>query len=209
MVGYRYSFTKMEENMARAVGTDLDLSTKKAIEICNFLRFKKLDKAIKILEGVIAEKEFIPFKRFTEGAGHQRGIGAAKKPVSASKQIIKILKSVESNARDKSLAKDLKIIHLSAQKASQPYHYGRKRRIKMKRTHIEIVVQEAKKKKVQAPVEAKKESKSETKVETKPKESLIESKPEVKVETKEKQLTPENIASATIASEEKVTEVKE
>ncbi|MBT3463440.1 hypothetical protein HN451_00510, partial [archaeon] len=59
--------------------------------------------------------------------------------------ILKIIKSAESNALNKGLnTNDLVITHICAHKASTPYHSGRQRRRKMKRSHIEVVVKEQK-----------------------------------------------------------------
>jgi large subunit ribosomal protein L22 len=143
MSQYNYTFKNYVETMARVVGRDLPISTKQSIEICKYLRGMELEKAKETLERVLAMKEAVPFTRFTEGAGHKRGIGAGKYPIHACTEILKLLKSVESNSQNKGLG-NTKIIHISAQRAGQRWHYGRKRRRMMKRTHVEIVVEEIK-----------------------------------------------------------------
>ena len=61
MADYKYAFQGYEKDlMARAVGRDINVSTKQAIEICNFLRNKKLTRAKQILKNVIDHKEAIP-----------------------------------------------------------------------------------------------------------------------------------------------------
>ena len=131
-----------EKEIARASATSLPISTKQSIEICNFLRNKKLEKAKVILERVLEKKEAIPFKRFGSDTGHKKGaIGAGRYPQKTAKEILKLLNSVEANAQIKGLnPDDLKIIQLIANKASAPWRFGRKRRRKAKRTHIEIIV---------------------------------------------------------------------
>ncbi len=131
-----------EKEIAKASGTSLPVSTKQSIEICNFIRNKKLEKAKAILERVIEKKEAIPFKRFGSDTGHKKGaIGAGRYPQKTAKEILKLLNSVEANAQIKGLnPDDLKIIQLIANKASAPWRFGRKRRRKAKRTHIEIIV---------------------------------------------------------------------
>jgi len=143
MAQYKYAFNKYAENMARAVGRDLPISTKQAIEICSSIRGMELGKAMAKLERVIAYKQAVPYKRFTEGAGHKPGMASGKYPVKACTHILKILKSVESNSQNKSLG-TVMIKHICAQGGGKRWHYGRKRRIKMKRSHIEIVVEEIK-----------------------------------------------------------------
>ena len=62
-------------------------------------------------------------------------------------EIIKLMEDVEANAQFKGLnTSNLVIAHISAHKAGKAWHYGRKSRRKMKRTTIEIVVEEKAKK---------------------------------------------------------------
>ena len=166
---YKYAFKSDKENIVKVVGRDIGISTKHAIELCSYIRGMQLKNATTLLENVMKKKAAIPFKRFTEGAGHKKGFGAAKYPLRASYQFLALLKALEANAQNKGLSTDLKIIHACAQRAAEPFHYGRKRRIKMKRTHVEIAAEEQEAKK-----ETKKEAK-ETKKEIK-KEAVQEEK---------------------------------
>ena len=152
-----------EKEIAKASGMSLPISTKQSIEVCNFLRNKTLEKAKAILERVLEKKEAIPFKRFGSDTGHKRGpIGAGRYPQKTAKEILKVLNSVESNAQLKGLnPDDLKIIQLIANKASTPWRFGRKRRRKAKRTHIEIIV---KSKEIKSKVETKKEIKKDKEI---------------------------------------------
>lgn len=169
-----YSFKNTNDNMAKAYGRDLSISTKHSVEICNRLRGKQLDKAKSMLEKVIAMEQPIKMTRHVGDLGHKRGIGPGRYPVNAAKGILAILKSAESNALNKGLSTaDLQIIHVAAHRAARPWHYGRQRRRKMKRTHIEIVLSEikqgktdAKKKKISEP-EGNKTKTKETKPEQK------------------------------------------
>ncbi|MBU1201696.1 MAG: 50S ribosomal protein L22 [Nanoarchaeota archaeon] len=139
---YKYSYQKSEENTARAVLLDAPISTKQSIEVCSKLRTKTVEYAKKFLEGVKKKEKAVKYTRFTEGAGHKKGIGPGKYPIKTAGYILKLVQSAESNATSKGLGSDLKIVHLSAQRASTPWHQGRLRRRKMKRSHIELVVQE-------------------------------------------------------------------
>jgi large subunit ribosomal protein L22 len=174
MPQYNYAFQKFnKELMARAVGRDVAISTKQAIEISNYLRHRKLIQAKRLLEGVIELKQAIPFKRFTDGLGHKRGkMAAGRYPVKASRAFLKLLESAEANAQTKGLnTSELEIIHICAHKAHCPVHYGRHHGREFKRTHVELVVQETaqKKGKKETKKEAKKEMKKETEKEA-PKE---------------------------------------
>ena len=125
-----YSFTNYEEaTMAKALGSNIGISTKHAIEICNFLKKRKVAYAKRLLEEVKQMKTAVPMKRFTNGAGHKRGkIAAGQYPIKASTAILKLLESAETNAQQKGLnTADLKIIHIRAHKASRPMRMGRQR----------------------------------------------------------------------------------
>src|SRR3989338_7795716 len=132
-----------EENIARANGKDLAISTKQSIEICNYIRGDKLTNAKRKLLDAINEKSAIPFKIFTKDMGHKRNIAAGKYPINACTNILKIIESAEANARNIGLdASKLVVKNIIANKAARPHRYGRRRRIKMKRTHIEVILSE-------------------------------------------------------------------
>ena len=135
-------------HMARILGKDLSISTKKSIELCSFIRNKSTKQAKIILENVIVMKQAVPFKRFKMEIPHRSpGLGPAKYPIKVAKEFLRLIKEVEANAQNKGLdTNNLIFKTLVANKASRPWHFGRQRRTKMKRTHIEIVVQEKAKK---------------------------------------------------------------
>lgn len=141
----KYSIKEMEGNYAKAYGRDLSISTKKSVEICNNIRGKPLKKAEQILEKTITKEIPIVMKRYIRDAAHKKGIATGKFPVKAATSILKILKNAESNAQNKGLStKDMIVQHIAAHKAATPWRFGRQRRRKMKRTHIEIVLLEKK-----------------------------------------------------------------
>jgi len=138
---------KVVVETAKAVGKDLPISTKNSIEICSFIRGREMQKAKDMLRKAIEKKQAVPFKRFTNGAGHKKGMSGGKFPIKACTEILKIIELAESNAGYKGLNKGTLILkHVKADKASSPAHYGRKRGRSMKRTHIEIIVEEMEKK---------------------------------------------------------------
>jgi len=132
-----------KETMAKLVGRALPVSTKQSIEICNLIRGKELRKAKILLENVIQKKKAVKFTRFNKGVGHKPGIGPGRYPIKTSGEILKLLESAESNAQLKGLNTiNLIIGHIKADKASNQWHYGRKRRRKMKRTNISLILTE-------------------------------------------------------------------
>ena len=160
---YKYATKKYDkENMARVVGRSIPISTKFSLEICNFIKNKTTSEAKEILKKVLEGKKAIPFKVFNSGLSHKRKIGPGRYPKNAVTEIIKLLESVEANAQFKGLnTSNLQINHMCAHLASRPWHYGRQRRRKTKRTHLEIIVEEKKVETKEKPVkrvEKKKEA---------------------------------------------------
>jgi large subunit ribosomal protein L22 len=142
----KYSFKNMNDNMTKALGRDLSISTKQSVEICKNIRGKSVEQAKKLLERVIVKETPIRMRRYIKDTAHKKGIGPGKYPVKAAKEILRLLKIAESNAQNKGLStNEMVITHISANKASRPWHFGRQRRRKNKRTHVEVVLFERKK----------------------------------------------------------------
>ncbi|USN45953.1 MAG: 50S ribosomal protein L22 [Candidatus Woesearchaeota archaeon] len=143
MSQYRYAVSLEGEGFARAVAKDVQVSTKAAIETCNFIRGKTTAKAKRLLEEVALFERAVPYKRFTNGAGHRKGgMGPGKYPQNAVKAILTLLNQVEKNAENKGLSAELTIAYLVPKQASRPMRGGRQRGRQAKRTHIEVVVKE-------------------------------------------------------------------
>lgn len=160
-MAYHYATQHKNEHTAHAVGKNLNVSLKQAVEICSHLRFRSLGDAKKRLGRVIALQEAIPVKRYNWDLGHKKGIGPGSYHVKASKAILSVLESVEANAQFKGLnTAQLWIVHLCSHQAGTPRHYGRNGGREMKRSHVEIVVEEKKEEKK----EQKKARKQEKKV---------------------------------------------
>jgi len=148
MADLRYSIA-IKNNMAKASGRFLNISVKKAIEVCNSIRGRKLDYGLKLLDRAIEKKSPIPYRRYNcGGTGHKPGMGPGRYPVKTCIEIKKILKSAEANAEQKGLdLRNLLIRNICAQKAPTTRHYGRLRGRRMKRSHIEVVLEESTEKK--------------------------------------------------------------
>ena len=143
MKGYTFN-NYNKEHMARAVGMALPISFKQSVEICDFIKNKNINDAKKILQNVVHKKAAIPFRRYNHDLGHKKKIGTGRYPEKASKWFINLIEDVEANAQFKGLnTSNLIIIHISAHKGGKAWHYGRKSRRKMKRTNVEIFVEES------------------------------------------------------------------
>lgn len=180
----RYRYVKKDydkENMARVAGRSLPISMKFSVEVCNFIRNKTTSEAKEMLQKVIDGKKAIPFKIFKKGLSHKRKIGPGRYPKKPAVELIKLLEAVEANAQFKGLnTSDLYIAHINAHLASRPWRYGRQRRRKAKRTHIEIVVEEKKVKEDKKKEDKKKEEKKEEKQVVKENKQIKEKKEEKK-----------------------------
>lgn len=129
--------------MARAIGTALPISFKQSVEVCNFIKNKNINDVKKILQNVIKKETAIPFRIYNWDLGHKKKIGPGRYPEKASRTFIKLIEAVEANAQFKGLnTSNLVIAHVSAHKAGKAWHFGRKSRRRMKRTNIEIIVEE-------------------------------------------------------------------
>jgi large subunit ribosomal protein L22 len=112
-----YSLSLKAENTARAMGYELHISPRHAVEICNELRKRPVPEAKKILEDVIGLRRSIPFKRFNKGVGHRSDApGAGRYPRKAAREILKVIKDAEGNASYKGLSPEKMIIRHIASK---------------------------------------------------------------------------------------------
>jgi len=138
---------KVEEKIIKKVQTKKDfaivnisgakISTKVSMAICDFIRGKKINKAIEDLEQVVLKKKAVPMKG---EIAHRKGkIMSGKYPVDASKEFIIFLKSLQSNALQNGI-EDTRIVEAIPNMGSRPY--GRFGRVKRKRTHIKLVAKE-------------------------------------------------------------------
>ena len=121
MARVKYAYEPKDElNSAKAMGYEMDISFKHAVEICRELKGKKIDEAIKYLEEVIEMKRAVPFRKYKKKMAHRRGLQkwyAGRYPVKAAKHILKVLKNLKANAEYKGLDVDkLVITHAQAKK---------------------------------------------------------------------------------------------
>ncbi len=137
---------KNKAKVANTKGKDLPISTKQAVAICSFIRGKNPQKALALLEQVIAKKIAIPMKGEVPHRNNMpKGKVAGRYPVKASKEFIKLLKNLIANASSKGMDIDKITINKAiANKASRPFRgtrigFGRKY---FKRTHVALEVAE-------------------------------------------------------------------
>ncbi|MEM3122071.1 MAG: uL22 family ribosomal protein [Candidatus Pacearchaeota archaeon] len=124
-------------------GRSLPISLKHSVALGKFIKGKKIDEAIKSLEEVSKNKKAILIKG---EMAHKKGRGmmTGKYPIKASKNFIRILKSLSANAINHGMELEItKILKVISNKAPEQRHrFGR---TKFKRTHVKIIAKEVKK----------------------------------------------------------------
>lgn len=151
-----------KENCVQVAGKNVQLSRKVGREIAVFIRGKTVNRAISDLNQVVAGVMPIPYTRHKWSVPHRHGpLAEGRYPWKASKEIIKLLESLKSNAENKALDADsLVVVHAACHQIPTAWHYGRQRRRHRKLAHFEVVGAEAEQKEKKY---GKKEAKEEKK----------------------------------------------
>ena len=122
--------TKAEVNVKSA-----PISTRHSVALCNFVKRKDIERAIKELEEVVAKTRALPMKgEFAHRKG--KGIMSGKYPQVSTKYFVKLLKSLQSNANVNDI-KNPTIVEAIANLAPRPL--GRFGTYTRKRTHITLM----------------------------------------------------------------------
>lgn len=131
---------KVKRDYAVVNAKSLPISAKHSVAICRFIKNKKIEKAIEILEDVLVQKKAVPMKGEIP---HRKGaMMSGRYPQKAVAHFIKLLKNLEANAIVNELDEPV-IVEAIANLAQRPY--GRFGKTKKKRTHVKIKCVEKKK----------------------------------------------------------------
>ncbi|MFA5019485.1 MAG: uL22 family ribosomal protein [Candidatus Pacearchaeota archaeon] len=131
----------VKKEFAVVNGKSLPISLKHAKEIARFIKRKKIDEAIELLNKVIIKKIAVPFRgELAHRKGKRlngKGMDGGKYPLNASKEFIKLLKTLSASSNINGLDLDKTIIvEIIANKAPDQMHrFGS---TKFKRTHVMI-----------------------------------------------------------------------
>ncbi len=143
-----YTMDPDPEKTAKAYGSELQISPKKSVEVCEMLRGKDVDEALEILESVIAGDRAVPYKKHKKRVAHQKGVGPGGYPKKVCEKMKEKIEECRSNAEDKGLdSENLKIKVLAAHKGSpiegrRPRAMGRSTPHDTKTTNLEIILEE-------------------------------------------------------------------
>ncbi len=129
MVGHPFGKLYEPEKHVLAITTYRRVSPKDVREILVHIKGKKVVDAIKLLDAVIKKKYAIPFKRYTEGAGHKTGnLAGGRYPIKAAKEVKNLLNTLIKNGEYKGMDVDkIYIKYVSVSKASTFYRPRRSR----------------------------------------------------------------------------------
>jgi ribosomal protein L22 len=132
---------KIKKDYALVNGMDIHASPKELISICNMIRGRKVDTAIKMVEEVLVFKRVVKMNNREVPHQHGKGVMAGRYPLNACKEVLSLLKHLRANAIYNELELEKAIISCNANIASKPYKRGGAR---FKRAHVMIRLDKAK-----------------------------------------------------------------
>lgn len=132
---------KAKKDTASARGINLAMSTKEATDICDMIRGKGIDTAIKMIEEVIAFRRVVKMNKREVPHKHGKGIMAGRYPIKAAREFLRLLKQLKANAMHHELELEKYFLWCKADRASQPYRRGGRR---FKRSHLSFRLEKLK-----------------------------------------------------------------
>ncbi len=150
MPRFGYS-AKVEGPCAKAIGKEIRVSPKHAVEVCRAIRGMRLAAAKEYLQAVVEKEKAVPFKRHRKKLAHRgalQGGDVGKYPVKAARAILGVLENAEANARYKGLDEEkLRVIHAGAQRGIiipgfKPRAFARASPFNTPTTNVEIILKE-------------------------------------------------------------------
>jgi large subunit ribosomal protein L22 len=153
MPNYSYAFQNFDKSRhVRASIRESDISHKHAREIALAIKGLTVEKARNFLEEVVDHKIAVPFRRYNNEVAHRSnirdGFSAGRFPKKASKEFLRLLDNLESNAEYKGMDLDrLAILSCVVHKGTKlerftPRAMGRSSPKIDTLVHIEIVAKE-------------------------------------------------------------------
>lgn len=122
-MGISYSVEVDEERSAKAMGRELPISRKDAVELCRHVKGMSLNEAQTTLRSVAEGETPLPRKRHNSGVGHESGIDgwdAGNYPEKAADKIGDVLYNAESNATNQGYDPDEMVVeHIAAHKVGE------------------------------------------------------------------------------------------
>ena len=153
MPHYLYAYKNFDKSrQVRSAVRETDISHKHAREIALSIKNLSIDKARVYLESVLNREIAVPFRRYHNEVAHRSnirdGFSAGRFPLKATREFLKLLDNLESNAEYKGMDLDrLKIVSVVVHKGTKlkrftPRAMGRASPKFDTLIHIEMVAQE-------------------------------------------------------------------
>ncbi len=125
---------KVVREFALVKGLNLHISVKKGLHICDMIRGKKVEDAIKMTEEVGVLRRVVKMHNREVPHQHGKGIMGGAYPVNASKEFVKLLKQLKANAIYHGIDIEKAVLTLcKTDQASKPFKRGGAR---AKRAHV-------------------------------------------------------------------------
>ncbi len=143
-----YSMDPDPETTAKAYGSELQISPKKSLEVCDMVRGKEVDKALEMLEEVLDGDRPVPYKKHNKRVAHQKGVGSGGYPKNVCEEIHSLIEECRANAESKGLdTEDMVIKVIAAHRGSpmegfRPRAFGRSSPSETKTTNLEVILEE-------------------------------------------------------------------
>ncbi|WP_232686239.1 50S ribosomal protein L22 [Halobacterium zhouii] len=129
-MGISYSVDVDPDTSAKGMLRERPISLKHSKAIAREIKGKTVTDAREYLEAVVNEEQSVPFKQHNSGVGHRsdiEGWDAGRYPNKASKDFLKLLDNVSSNAEQQGFESDQMVIdHVAPHKVGESQ--GRKPR---------------------------------------------------------------------------------
>lgn len=145
------------KDYAVANARSVKISKKYSVAICKMIKGKKIDEAIKMLEEVIVMKRAVRMENREVGHKKGKGMSGGRYPINASKEFIRLLKQLSTNALVNGFDIEEGRIVCKVNQASRRY---RRMGHRFKATHIDLRIEVPKVKKKKSK-KVKKESNKE------------------------------------------------
>ena len=141
-----YSIESDPKTTARVQASNLNISRKHSVVVGRWIKNKKVDKAISLLNSVAQKERAVPYRMHNDSLAHKKTTsGAGRYPVIVVKKFVELLESARSNAEYKGL--DVKKLFVKHVNANKGFEYYRPRRSSLrgqvrKSTNLTIIVEE-------------------------------------------------------------------
>jgi large subunit ribosomal protein L22 len=113
-----YSFNQDRQDVVLAKRTDVNASFKDLSAVCDAIRYKSAQDAMRILDSVIKLEMPVQYRRNNKhmGARHELGGSKGRWPRKCAVIVKKLLKNALAAAKSKGITSDMYVVHSSANK---------------------------------------------------------------------------------------------